>query len=113
MEYKKNDIVEVEITDIGTDGEGIGKINGSTLFVKDALMGDLVEAKIVKAKKNYAYARCEKILTPSKDRVEPVCAYAKSCGVRFRQWIIRHSAPLKRERYEAIWCESEVFQKNS
>lgn len=80
MEKKKNEVVKVEITDIGTEGEGIGKVDGYTLFVKDAMMGDVVQAKIVKAKKNYAYARLEKLLTPSKDRVEPVCAYARQCG---------------------------------
>ena len=57
MEYKKNDYVTVKIEDIGTEGEGIGKIDGFTLFVKDAVVGDLVEAKILKPKKNYAYAQ--------------------------------------------------------
>lgn len=45
MEYRKNDIVTVQIDDIGNDGEGIGKIDGFTLFVKDAVIGDTVEAK--------------------------------------------------------------------
>ena len=52
MEYKKNDIVTVTIEDIGTEGEGIGKIDGFTLFVKDAIVGDKLEAKILKAKNN-------------------------------------------------------------
>ena len=51
MEFKKNDICRVTIEDIGTDGEGIGKIDGFTLFIKDAVLGDEVEAKIMKAKK--------------------------------------------------------------
>ncbi len=80
MEYKKNDLVQVTIEDIGTEGEGIGKIDGFTLFVKDAVVGDEVEAKVVKAKKNYAYARVEKVITPSPFRVEPKCAYHKQCG---------------------------------
>ena len=57
MVYNKNDIVTVTIEDIGTEGEGIGKVDGFPLFVKDALVGDTIEAKILKAKKNYAYAR--------------------------------------------------------
>ena len=80
MEYKKNDVVRVTIEDIGTEGEGIGKIDGFTLFIKDAVVGDEVEAKILKAKKNYAYARLEKVLTPSPFRVEPRCAYHRQCG---------------------------------
>ena len=44
---QKNDIVTAEIEDIGVNGEGIGKIDGYTLFIKDAVIGDLVEAKIM------------------------------------------------------------------
>ena len=80
VEYKKNDYVTVTIEDIGSDGEGIGKVDGFTLFVKDAVLGDTVEAKIIKAKKNYAYARLEKVITPSPFRVEPKCAYHRQCG---------------------------------
>lgn len=78
--YKKNDMVTVTIEDVGMDGEGIGKADGYTLFIKDAVIGDLVEAKIMKAKKNYAYARLEKVLEPSPFRVKPLCDYARVCG---------------------------------
>ena len=77
---KKNDTAVIEITDIGVNGEGIGKVDGYTLFVKDAVIGDRAEVKVMKAKKNYGYARLMKILTPSPDRVEPACAYARKCG---------------------------------
>ena len=80
MEYKKNDYVTVNIEDIGSDGEGIGKIDGFTLFIKDAMIGDTVEAKIMKSKKNYAYARLEKVITPSPFRVQPKCEYHRQCG---------------------------------
>ena len=73
MAYSKNDIVQVTIEDIGVTGEGIGKIDGYTLFVKDTVIGDVVEVKIMKAKKNYGYARLMNIITPSKDRVTPEC----------------------------------------
>lgn len=80
MEFKKNDIVTVTIEDIGNDGEGIGKTEGYTLFVKDAVIGDVVEARITKCKKNYGYARVEKVVTPSSFRVEPKCAFHRQCG---------------------------------
>ena len=51
MEYKKNDMLTVTIEDMGHDGEGIGKVDGYTVFVKDAVIGDTVHAKIMKAKK--------------------------------------------------------------
>ena len=80
MEYKKNDRVTLTIEDMGSDGEGIGKVDGFTLFIKDAVIGDQVEAKIIKSKKHYAYARLEKVLQPSPFRVEPKCAYHRQCG---------------------------------
>lgn len=69
MEYKKNDILTVTIEDMGSDGEGIGKVDGYTLFIKDAVIGDVVICKIMKAKKNYAYAKLEKVTEPSVSRV--------------------------------------------
>ena len=78
--YSKNELVTVTIKDIGTDGEGIGSVDGFMLFVKDAVIGDTVEARITKSKKNYAYARMEKVLTPSPFRVLPKCEYHRQCG---------------------------------
>ena len=80
MEYRKNDIVTLDIEDCGVDGEGIGKTDGFTVFVKDAVIGDRVTAKIMKAKKNYGYGRLMEILKPSPYRVEPKCAFARQCG---------------------------------
>lgn len=77
---KKNDLVKVQIEDMGVGGEGIGKVDGFTLFIKDAVIGDLVEARIMKIKKNYGYARLIKVCRPSRHRVEPVCPYARKCG---------------------------------
>ncbi|SFC10405.1 23S rRNA (uracil(1939)-C(5))-methyltransferase RlmD [Butyrivibrio sp. YAB3001] len=78
--YNKDDILTVEITDIGTDGEGIGKVDGYTLFIKDAVIGDVVSAKVMKAKKNYAYAHLEKVISPSRFRQEAPCGIARQCG---------------------------------
>ena len=78
---QKNDLVTMAIEDIGVGGEGIGKVDGYTLFIKDAIIGDVVEAKIVKAKKNYGYARLMNIVTPSENRIEkPACPMARRCG---------------------------------
>ena len=80
MEYKKNQIVTVTITDMDDDGNGIGKIDGYILFIKDTVIGDTVEAKIIKVKKNYSYAIAMKIITPSPDRTSLKCPAGKSCG---------------------------------
>lgn len=77
---KKNDIVTIEITDMTMEGEGIGHHEGMALFVKDAVIGDVINAKIMKLKKSYGYARLMDIVTPSEDRVEPRCPIARACG---------------------------------
>ena len=79
-QMQKNQTVITEITDIGVNGEGIGKVDGYTLFIKDAVIGDQVEVKVTKARKNYGYARLMKILRPSPDRVNARCAFARQCG---------------------------------
>ncbi len=76
----KNDIIELSITDLGAEGEGIGRIDGIPLFVKGAVTGDVIEARIMKMKKTFGYARVEKILTASPWRIVPPCPVAQPCG---------------------------------
>lgn len=78
--FNKNDIIEIEIIDQGTTGEGIGKVDGYALFVKDAVIGDVVKVKIMKAKKNFAFAKLLEVVKPSPYRVEPLCPVANRCG---------------------------------
>lgn len=80
LQLRKNDEIELKIEDIGTNGEGIGRVDGAVIFVRDAVPGDRILAGITKVKKTYAYARLIRILEPSKDRVEPVCPHAGPCG---------------------------------
>ncbi len=77
---QKNDRIRLKIEDMGVDGEGIGKLDGFPFFVKDAVIGDTVDAKIMKMKKNYGYARLMEVVEPSGIRQEPECACARQCG---------------------------------
>lgn len=85
---KKNDSIELEIVDLSADGSGVGKTtkacgkenNAMTFFVKDALVGDKITAKIIKMKKTYGYAKLLEIIEPSPDRTEPLCPIHKQCG---------------------------------
>ena len=77
---KKNDVFTVTIEDMGEDGAGIGKTDGYTWFIKDALIGDVIQASVMKMKKNYGFARLVKILEPAPARVEPRCPVARACG---------------------------------
>ncbi len=88
---KKNDIIEIEITDTGSEGEGIGRADGMAFFVVGAIPGDTVRAGVMKLKKTYGYARLIEILKPSPNRVKPRCKVAALCG----------GCQLQHESYEA------------
>ena len=77
---QKNDLITLEITDLTEECQGVGKKDGLIFFVKDSVMGDVVEARILKVKKNYAYAKVEKLLEASPYRITPLCPVAGKCG---------------------------------
>lgn len=76
----KNEEYTVTIEDLTTNGEGVGKINGYALFVKDTVPGDVARVRVTKTGKTYGFGRMMELLTPSPDRVEAVCPIARSCG---------------------------------
>ena len=78
--FQKNDLIMLEITDLTEEGQGVGKKDGLVFFVKDSVMGDKVEARILKVKKNYAYAKVENLLEASPHRIAPLCPVAGKCG---------------------------------
>ncbi len=77
---KKNDEMILTITAQGNDGEGIAKVDGFPIFIKDTVAGDRILAGITKVKKSHAFARMIKLLEPSEDRVGPPCPIAGRCG---------------------------------
>ena len=78
--YKKGEMITVDITDFGENGEGIGKTDAFTWFIKDTVIGDKVKAKVMKTKKSYGYARLDSIVKESPDRIQAKCPVARSCG---------------------------------
>lgn len=77
---KKNDIIQVQITGMTAEGNGVAKVNGMAVFVPFTAVGDVLQIRIVKLMKNYAYAIVESMLTPSEDRCEPDCSVYHRCG---------------------------------
>lgn len=81
MELKKNQGITLKIDDLGNNGEGIGHVDGYALFVKDALPGETIRARIMKCKKKYGFARMMEVLECSDSgRVKPKCPVARQCG---------------------------------
>ena len=71
---------EIRISSLGSSGEGVGRMEGFTVFVQGALPGELVRVRIGEVKKSYASGRLLKVLEASPDRVEPKCPIYKECG---------------------------------
>ena len=80
MKIKKNDIINLTITDISSKGIGVGKYDGMTVFVSACAVGDKIICQIIKLAKNYAIGKLKEITVPSKDRIEPDCKYFLRCG---------------------------------
>ena len=72
--------VEVTVTGLGSTGEGVGKVNGFTVFAHGGLPGETVKVKLESVKKTYAMGRVVDILQTSADRCEPVCPIYEECG---------------------------------
>lgn len=77
---EKNKMYQIEILDLGHNGEGIGKIDGFTIFVEGGLPGDVVKVKTTIVKKSYAIGKLIKIIKPSGNRIDAVCPIAHECG---------------------------------
>lgn len=80
LPVQKNQEYEINIEDLGNNGEGIGRVDGYTVFVEGALPGERVKVLMVKTKKHYGYGKLRGILKPSPDRVAPACPVAAQCG---------------------------------
>lgn len=77
---QKNDELEVEIQNLGVNGEGVALINGYPVFVPNALPSEIVKIKILKSLKNFAYAKVIEYIKTSGDRVVPKCPVFNKCG---------------------------------
>lgn len=77
---QKGDLVTLEISSMGMNGEGVGRIDGFVVFVDGALEGETIKAQVMQVKKSFCTAKVVKILQPSKDRVIPKCKICFKCG---------------------------------
>lgn len=80
MPLHKNETIQLTIENISNDGNGVGRANGLAVFVPASAVGDVLEIKITKAAKNFAYGRIQQIVTPGPSRQTPDCPIASQCG---------------------------------
>ena len=65
----KNDVIRLEITSVANDGSGVGRYEGAAVFVPFSAVGDILDCRVLKVLKNRAYAKIERIVSPSPDRI--------------------------------------------
>ncbi len=80
IDINKNSVIELDITDLNNLGNGVGRIDGRVVFVRGAVSGDKVKARVIKVNKSFIVARLEEILVPSAEREEGFCEAPLSCG---------------------------------
>ncbi|PZE20300.1 23S rRNA (uracil(1939)-C(5))-methyltransferase RlmD [Paenibacillus xerothermodurans] len=80
LPVEKNGEYEADIIGLTHDGDGVGRVNGYTLFVKGAMPGERALVKVMKLKKQYGYAKLIRILQQSPDRVAAPCPIFEQCG---------------------------------
>lgn len=78
--YQQGSLVELEITNLSNSGDGVGHFEGRAIFVADTVTGDHVSVRLVHLKKQYAYGKLQKLLSPSPHRLRPSCIVADKCG---------------------------------
>lgn len=77
---EKNQIVQMKITALSSDGNGVGRLEGMAVFVPHTAVGDLAQVRIVKLLKHHAYGRLEQLIEPSAERADPACPVYRRCG---------------------------------
>lgn len=94
MSVRRGDLVELDIEKFADRGKAIAHADGLVVFVKGAVPGDRVRAKVYKRKKSYAEAQTDEVLERSDKRTEPRCFYFGTCGGCTRQHT-RYEAQLE------------------
>ncbi len=80
MTLEKNMRLTLSVSAMNGMGNGVARLSdGFVVFVTGAVLGDTVDATVLKVTKDYAVAKCDRVITPSPDRV-PSCCTAKGCG---------------------------------
>ncbi|WP_083260405.1 23S rRNA (uracil(1939)-C(5))-methyltransferase RlmD [Cyanobacterium sp. IPPAS B-1200] len=96
---RQGELVEIDIEDVSSDGNGVGKIDSQVVFIPHTVTGDRISAKLIKVKKKYAEGRLEKVITPSQHRIRPRCIVADKCGgCKWQHIDYQHQLEIKKNQ---------------
>ena len=112
-DISKNSVIELDITDLNNLGNGVGRIDGRVVFVRGAVSGDRVRAKVIKVNKSFIVARLEKILISSAEREEGFCDAPFSCGgCVYRHIKYSHELELKYNYVKNAFIKAGISNAN-
>ncbi|MBQ7699094.1 MAG: 23S rRNA (uracil(1939)-C(5))-methyltransferase RlmD [Clostridia bacterium] len=106
--FTKNNLYNVNITDMNDSGNGVCKINGAVVFVIGGVCGDVCRIKIIKVAKKYAVAAIDTLITPSPYRIDPVCKYKRCGGCAFQNISPEYENELKKNIVSAAFLRAGV-----
>ncbi len=107
---KKNDRLSLVIEDINNLGCGVSHLSdGRVVFVRDAVPGDIIDAKLIKVNKSYAVARVEGVITPSPDRIENTCPAAGCGGCVYRTLSYEKELLIKHDYVKTAFRKAGLF----
>ena len=110
--FKKNDVVQILITDITDLGFGVGRADGCVVFVQDTVMGDVVEAKIIKATPSYLVGKAEKYIVKSDKRDSSRCSECKCKSCAYKSISYADECTVKEEKVRHIFAEEDFKDVN-
>lgn len=79
-QWQQGKLVQLEITDLNSRGEGVGRCGGQVIFVPDTVTGDRVLVRLTEVKSQYASGKLVQLLEASPHRIRPRCIVADKCG---------------------------------
>ena len=97
--WRQGQILEIEISDLNSDGEGVGRWRERVVFAPDTAPGDRIRVRLTQVKPTFAFGKCLQIIQPSPNRVRPACIVADKCGGC--QWqVVSYPAQLKAKQHQ-------------
>ena len=109
-ELKKDDVIELDVTDVNNLGNGVGRVDSRVVFIRGAVSGERVKAKVIKTNKSFAVAKLIEVLTPSEHRLDKeFCQAPLSCGgCVYRHITYEHELLLKRGYVKAAFAKAGI-----
>lgn len=112
-DINKNSVIELDITDLNNLGNGVGRIDGRVVFVRGAVSGDRVRARVIKVNKSFSVARLEEIIISSAEREEGFCGAPLSCGgCVYRHIKYSHELELKYNYVKNAFIKAGIENAN-